>query len=170
MDPVPHLRGEFVFIQNEESRRSVMLLPIPFERSTHVFVPQFERRNQSTHRDSSLFVGSDDKNKLHCDYCKRPHHTRKTCWRLHGRLPTRGRGGRSGYVGGRGGSSRAHHSTVVEHPPSDFESMTLSTSDIELLRSVVSQLNTSVGASSSFVYSVNFARLGNSQQVLTKLK
>ena len=43
--------------------------------------------------------------------------------------------------------------------------MTLSTSEIELLRSVMSRLNTSAGASSSFTHSGNFVRSSNSQLV-----
>ena len=64
------LREAFVIIQNEESRRGVMLPPIPYERSTLVFVPQFERCNQPTHRNPGSSVGSNDKDELHCDYCQ----------------------------------------------------------------------------------------------------
>ncbi|GFZ15695.1 hypothetical protein Acr_25g0001040 [Actinidia rufa] len=135
---VPSLREAFFIIQNEESCRGVMLPPIPSELSALVSVPQSEHRNQPTHRDSGFSVGSDDKDKLHCDYCQRPHHTRETCWHLHGRPPTRGRCGRSGSAGGRGGSSRAHHSTVVESPFSGSESIVFSTIEIELLRSMMS--------------------------------
>ncbi|XP_057493174.1 uncharacterized protein LOC130778669 [Actinidia eriantha] len=153
INPVPSLREAFAIIQNEESRRGVMLPPIPSERSALVSVPQSERRNQPTHRDSGPSVGSDDKDKLHCDYCQRPRHTRETCWRLHGRPPTRGRGSRSGSAGGRDGSSRAHHSTVVEPPSSGSESIALSSTEIELIRNVMSRLDTSTGASSSFAHS-----------------
>ncbi|GFS43591.1 DEA(D/H)-box RNA helicase family protein [Actinidia rufa] len=114
IDSVPSLREAFAIIQNEESRRGVMLPPIPSERSALVSVPKSKRRSQPTHRDSGPFVGSDDKDKLHCDYYQRPCHTMETCWHLHGRPPTRGHGGRSGSTGGRDSNSRAHHSTVVE--------------------------------------------------------
>ncbi|GFZ09173.1 hypothetical protein Acr_20g0009810 [Actinidia rufa] len=67
-----------------------------------------------------LFVGDDDKDKLHCDYCQQPRDTRETYWRLLDRSPTQGRGGHSSSTGGRGGSSLAHHSTVVESPSSSF--------------------------------------------------
>ncbi|XP_057482522.1 uncharacterized protein LOC130769275 [Actinidia eriantha] len=127
------------------SRRGVMLPPILSERSILVSVPQSECRTLPTHRDSCSSVGSDDKDKLHCDYCQRS--------RLYGRPPTRGRGGRSGSIGGRGGNSRAHHSTVVEPSPSGFEFRGLSTSEIELIRSVMSRLDTSTGVSSSFAHS-----------------
>ena len=52
-------------------------------------------------------------------------------------------GGRLGSTGGHCGSSRAHHSIVVEPPPSGSESMALSTSEIELIRSMTSWLDTS---------------------------
>ena len=76
----------------------------------------------------------------------------ETCWRQHGRSPTRGQGSHLGSTGGRGGNSRAHHSTVVKPPPSCSESVALSTSDTELLRSVMSRLDTSSGALSSFAH------------------
>ena len=70
MDPVPSLRESFAIIENEESRRGVMLPPIPSERLALISVPHSERRHQPTYRDSSHFVGSEDKDKLHCDYCQ----------------------------------------------------------------------------------------------------
>ncbi|GFY80816.1 hypothetical protein Acr_01g0006250 [Actinidia rufa] len=69
IDSVPSLREAFAIIQNEESRR-VMLPPIPSERSVLVSVPHSEHHHQPTRRDSGLAVGIDDKDKLHCDYCK----------------------------------------------------------------------------------------------------
>ncbi|GFZ11537.1 hypothetical protein Acr_22g0009350 [Actinidia rufa] len=163
-DPIPSLREAFAIIQNEESRRDVMFPSILSERLVLVSVPRSERRNQPAHRDFDPYVGSDDKDKLHCDYSHRPRHTRETCWCLHDRPPSRGRGGRSGSTGGRGCNSRAHHSTVVEPPPSGSASMTFSTSEIELLRSIMARLDTSIGASSSFVYSGNFARSATSSE------
>ena len=64
------MREAFSIIQNEESRRGVMLPSIPSERSDLISVPLSERRHQPTLRDSDLSVGIDDKNELHCDYCK----------------------------------------------------------------------------------------------------
>ena len=155
----------FAIIQNEESRHGVMLLPIPSERSAFISVPQSECRSQPTHRDFGPSVDNDDKDKLYCDYYQRPRHTRENYWYLHGQPPTRGRGGRSGSADGRGGSSHAHHSTVVEPLPSGSESMALSTSEIELLRSMMSRLDTYVGASSTFSHLGNFVCSGNSQSV-----
>ena len=157
------MREAFAINQNEESRRGVMLPP-PSERLALVSVPLSERHHWPTHRDSGPFIGIDDKDKLHCDYNKRPRHIKETCWRLHGRPPSRERGGCLCSTGGRAGNSCAHHSTVVEHPPSSFESMAFSTSEIELLRSM-SRLDTSIGTSSSFIHSGNFVRSGNSQSV-----
>ena len=54
---------------------------------------------------------------------------------------------------------------VAEPPPSSSESMAFSTSEIELLRRMMSQLDTSISALSSFAHSGNFARSGNSQSV-----
>ncbi|GFS46154.1 hypothetical protein Acr_00g0100480 [Actinidia rufa] len=155
---------KFLASLQDEYDQVMMLPPIPSEQLALVYVPQSERRNLPTHRDSGSSIDSDDKDKLHCDYCQRPRHTRKTCWRLHSRSSTRGRGGRLGSVGGRGGNSRAHHSTVVEPPPSDSEFRALSTFEIELIRRVMSRLDISAGASSSFAHSSNFVRSGSSNE------
>ena len=78
----------------------------------------------------------------------------------YGRTSTQGQGGRSGSMGDRGGNSHAHHSTMVEPPPTSSESMALSTDEIELFRSVVSRLDTS--AKGSFAHLGNFIRSSNS--------
>ena len=52
---------------------------------------------------------------------------------------------------------------MVEPPFSGSESMALSSSEIELLRSVVLHLDNSASASFSFVNSSNFAQSNNSQ-------
>ncbi|GFY93901.1 hypothetical protein Acr_09g0003470 [Actinidia rufa] len=88
---------------------------------------------------------------------------RETCWRLHGRLLEDEVVVQA--LWGCGDSSRAHHSIVVEPPHSGYESMTLSTTEIELLRSVMSRLDTSAYASSSFAHLDNFFRSGNFESV-----
>ncbi|GFS40494.1 hypothetical protein Acr_00g0068870 [Actinidia rufa] len=111
-------------------------------------------------REAFAFIQNEEscRDKLHCDYCQRPRHARETCWHLHVYSRT---SGHSGSADGRGGSSRAHHSIVVEPPLSSSESVTLSTTEIELIRNVMSQLDTSANALSSFAHSSNFARSGS---------
>ena len=70
IDLVPLLREAFAVIRNEKCGRGVMLPLISSERSALIFVSQFECRNQPAYRDFSPSVGSDDMDKLHCDYCQ----------------------------------------------------------------------------------------------------
>ena len=68
INQIPSLRKAFDIIQNKESRRSVMVPQIPFERSTLIL--QSECHNKSTHCDFGPSIGSGDKDKLHCHYCQ----------------------------------------------------------------------------------------------------
>ena len=156
MDPLPSLQEAFAYVQNEESRRSTMLPLASAERSALVSVPQ---KNKFTGES-----GSSDKSKQFCDYCNTKYHTRETCYKIHGYPPgsrggrfgqSRGRGGnfggRGGNSGGRGGN-HANHTEVVDLPvddPPPSSSNTLSSSELETLRRLMTRLDTST-ASSSF--------------------
>ncbi|XP_028077565.1 uncharacterized protein LOC114279508 [Camellia sinensis] len=121
MDTLPSLQEAFAYVQNEESRRSAMMSPFSTDRSALL----------STPRDSlSLPPPSAAKESVFCDYCKKPRHTRETCWKLHG-TPSGGRGDRSGSRGGRSGQSRgrgsysrAHQSSAVDTLDSNSTSVT----------------------------------------------
>lgn len=75
--PMPSLREVFAEVRREEGRRNVML--------PHSDIPQ-----PATDR-SALVVRNaepDDKrtrNRSWCDHCKKPGHTKETCWKLHGK-------------------------------------------------------------------------------------
>ena len=119
-------------------------------------------------RDSSYIGRDTTNNRPWCDHCNRPGHTCETCWRIHGRPPfPRGHGGgRHGGHSGRG-PSRAHLTTESSHseesPASSSSSSPavggLSSADMETLRRIMTQLNTT-GASTSFAQtgiSANFS-------------
>ncbi|XP_028119342.1 uncharacterized protein LOC114316859 [Camellia sinensis] len=103
------------------------------------------------------------KDSVFCDYCKKPRHTRETCWKLH-RTPSRGRGDRSGSRGGRSGQSRgrgsysrAHQSSAVDTLDSNSASVGQA-SDAELedaLRQLLDRRSSTAlsTASSSFARS-----------------
>jgi hypothetical protein len=92
------------------------------------------------------------------DACNRLRHTRKTCWRLHGR-PTRDRGGRTS-----GGTRpRAHHTSTIEMTiptldthPSTTDMEGLGKDEVEALRRLMSRLDTPSTAF-SFVLTGNLA-------------
>ncbi|KAJ8763466.1 hypothetical protein K2173_002349 [Erythroxylum novogranatense] len=88
-----------------------------------------------------------DKDQLICDYCGKPRHSKETCWKLHGR-PARGRGKRAN-------STRAQ-ANVVETVESSKETVSvasLSSDEIQHFRQLLSQFNSSSGATSNFVKS-----------------
>ena len=73
MDTLPPLQEAFAYVQNEESRRSVMLPPastVSTDRSALVSAPQLE---------GTKLLGPFDHSTLWCDHCNQPHHTRETC-------------------------------------------------------------------------------------------
>ncbi|GFS30237.1 phosphoribosylaminoimidazole carboxylase, putative [Actinidia rufa] len=97
---------------------------------------------------------------LHVDYGQG--HLGCPCGYIFSQRGNRGRGGRSGQLGGRnyggrGGGSRAHHTEIVDSTttsdltPSSSESF--SSAEMETLRRFMSRLDTSTGASSSFAHS-----------------
>ena len=148
-DPFPSLRETYAYVQQEESRRSVMLHQISHERSALVTNSAVKgaKGNLIRANDQSQL----DKDQLKCDHCGRTRHTRDTCWKLHGR-PTRGRGGRGGSVRGTG-RPQAYQSDVVEafsQEGGHSESNSLSHEDLFLLRKLMSKLETSSSNSISF--------------------
>lgn len=64
-ESLPSTHEAFVEVRSKESVRSLML------RSSSV--------------DDQATKKSDEKAKVWCDYCKKPRHTRETCWKLHGK-------------------------------------------------------------------------------------
>jgi hypothetical protein len=111
-EPLPSLQEVFSYIQNEESCRSTMLHSSSQTPFALVSASPRHSRGDFKSRDGGRITDAtfDDKDKLFCDHCNRSRHTRETCWRLNGRPPNRGRGGRSG-----GGTRpRANHTSTVE--------------------------------------------------------
>ncbi|KAL9422260.1 hypothetical protein AB3S75_034513 [Citrus x aurantiifolia] len=82
MKPFPTLRESFAEVRREESRKRVMMNP------SNQDTPSLEARG------SALIANKQDdghisqsKDKIWCDYYKKPYHTRETCWDLHGKPP-----------------------------------------------------------------------------------
>ncbi|CAL5350327.1 unnamed protein product [Camellia sinensis] len=156
MDTLPSLQEAFAYVQNEESRRSAMMSPVSTDRSALL----------STPRDGlSLPPPSAAKESVFCDYCKKPRHTRETCWKLHG-TPSGGRGdrsgsrgGRSGHSRGRGSYSRAHQSSTVDTLDSTSVTQASDTELEDALRQLLDRRSSTAlsTASSSFARSGNLA-------------
>ncbi|KAI0527064.1 hypothetical protein KFK09_002660 [Dendrobium nobile] len=71
-------------IRAEESRRGVMLEPKVVESSAMVMNKESSWKEKG--KDSSK---SKDKDSLWCSYCKKSRHTKETCWKIHGKSPSK---------------------------------------------------------------------------------
>ena len=84
----------------------------------------------------------DNKNNLWCTYCKKPRHTKKKCWKLNDKPPSR-------EWGNRGGQQRpqAH---IAEQPKTEENSATsrFNSEEMEKLRSLLGSLDKPTGTCS----------------------
>ncbi|KAA8546860.1 hypothetical protein F0562_003289 [Nyssa sinensis] len=98
-DPFPTLQQAYAFIQQEESRRGVMIHTPTQDRSALATFPQKDYKAPQPRVENK--GGNSEKGPTKCDSCGKRWHTRDNYWKLHGHLNT-GRGG------GKTGSSRSH--------------------------------------------------------------
>jgi hypothetical protein len=81
--PFPSIGDVFSEVRREESRRNVMLGKkgpgVAVESSTLVAADANSSKAITYQR------RTDDKPRVWCDYCNKPHHTRETCWKIHGK-------------------------------------------------------------------------------------
>ena len=97
--PLPRIRDVFSEVRREECRKNVM---ISNNRS--------ETENSALVTKGFTSLGEEKRynkrgDKLWCDHCKPPWHTRETCWKLHGKPPNWKR--KNGGDNQPGGDSRA---------------------------------------------------------------
>ena len=77
--PLPSIREVFSEVRQEECRKRIML-----GGSTPKSDPE---ASALVLRNSSLDSDGERKKKPWCDHCKKPWHTRETCWKIHGKPP-----------------------------------------------------------------------------------
>ncbi|KAL5844018.1 hypothetical protein ACOSQ4_009976 [Xanthoceras sorbifolium] len=79
--PLPPINEVIAEVRREESRRMVMLgrKVVGSSVKTSALIIQDASANKVS------FQKHENKLKLWCDHCNRPHHTRETCWKLHGK-------------------------------------------------------------------------------------
>lgn len=81
----------FSIIGAEEGRRGVMIDSQPAEGSTLATTKPRDNNfkgvnsGQGGSNDSSKYDFSKNKDNVWCTYCKKPRHTKETCWKLHGK-------------------------------------------------------------------------------------
>ncbi|KAA8531242.1 hypothetical protein F0562_005951 [Nyssa sinensis] len=106
--PLPPLGEVFSEIRQEDCRRSVMMKKKEdeiVEKSALVAAnnpahhstgnTDLATANISAQRPYSNQRKLEDKPRVWCDYCNKPHHTRENCWKLHGK-PTNWKSNKSG--------------------------------------------------------------------------
>ncbi|GFZ12770.1 hypothetical protein Acr_23g0011550 [Actinidia rufa] len=120
------LEGVFSIIRAEESRRGVMLDNLVNERSamnsTKLGHTAETNRNERQPNREGVW----------CTYCKKPRHTKDTCWKLHGKPPN---------VGGKGGNPGVQprgqaHMTNAE----DVHSEKINQDELETLKEEIEKL------------------------------
>ncbi|KAJ8749583.1 hypothetical protein K2173_026232 [Erythroxylum novogranatense] len=143
-DHFPSVQLAHSLVQQEESRRNVML---------HTLVMEKRGLVASSTKKAKPAYTSSNKDHLHCDYCGKSRHTWETCWKLHGR-PNQSRGKRGGSVV-RGQTHLADGTKVSE------TSLTggLSNEELQALRQLLSKAD-----SASTVGSSNLAKSGPSHR------
>ncbi|KAG6507002.1 hypothetical protein ZIOFF_032337 [Zingiber officinale] len=76
--PLPPLREVFSEVRRDEARRYVMLKNIPESK------PEMEGSALAV-RGAEFEGNRQGKQRPWCDYCRKPWHTRESCWKLHGK-------------------------------------------------------------------------------------
>ena len=74
--PVPSIREVFAEVRREEARRKVML---------HMPESSNPEPEGSALVTKTAETDGDKRSKPWCEHCKRPWHTKETCWKLHGK-------------------------------------------------------------------------------------
>ena len=75
--PFPSIREVFSDVRREETRRKVMLKKVEFR-----VEPETE---SSTFVSRGTYSNGEKRRKPWCEHCKKPWHTKDTCWKLHGK-------------------------------------------------------------------------------------
>ena len=77
--PLLSLKKVFSEVRREESRRKVMLQNPSDSVLTH------QHSTLASVKQGDVFAESRAREKLWCDHCKRPNHTKENCWKIHGK-------------------------------------------------------------------------------------
>lgn len=80
LKPLPHIDEIFAEVRREEFRKQKMLGSKDSIITDNSAMAAYNQSNFNTMSRTGRKSGS-----LWCDHCNRPHHTRETCWKLHGK-------------------------------------------------------------------------------------
>ena len=88
MNPLPDVSQAYSSIIQEEKQRNLVARRETIEASAMVVQKSEPVALAVRHKSSPSFrPNSNNRKPLHCSYCDRDHHTRETCWKLHGYPP-----------------------------------------------------------------------------------
>ena len=77
--PLPSLKEVFAKVKREENRHKVML-----QHQTNLVLPH-QNSALASIKQRDLLSKTQGREKIWCDYCKKPYHTKETCWKIHGK-------------------------------------------------------------------------------------
>ena len=131
--PLPSIREVFSEIRIEENRRKIM-------RGT-------ERTGDQIPETSALFThGNEEKKKPWCEHCKKPWHTKETCWKIHGKP--------AGYKTKRERALQANMADTSQEQSANSEQPPFTKAQID---QILKMLQTTQKASNSDIPSCSFA-------------
>nr|CAD1831090.1 unnamed protein product [Ananas comosus var. bracteatus] len=158
--PSPSLREVFSEVRREESRKKIMMGP-----SQHLNIAE----NSALVTLKTQFAPSDNRQKNKgrpwCDYCRKPGHSRDTCWKLHGK-PADWKPARHFEKEGRGNHVNTEEESKPEASPFNKEQMEMLQKLISNLQSTPSQTESS---SNHVINSGTLAHKGNFLSAFTDL-
>ncbi|XP_073311360.1 uncharacterized protein [Primulina huaijiensis] len=145
--PLPSLREVFSVIRHEESRRKIMMCDSTTPVSdASALAASVETQNQ-IHATKVSNDRRNHKTRPYCEHCRRPGHTRETCWKIHGK-PHNWKSSRS----------------IEQESRGNAASTTLFSKDqLELLQSLINQshqIQAPLASSSSTTGGANVAQRG----------
>ena len=91
-EPLPAIREVYAYVRREESRRKVMMNSSNTDNSALITCAI---DSALVSEQKYMSKKKNDKDKLWCDYCHKPRHTKEFCWKLHGRPQNSGTGTKS---------------------------------------------------------------------------
>ncbi|PON46011.1 hypothetical protein TorRG33x02_327260, partial [Trema orientale] len=150
MKTLPKIREVVSEVRHEESRKKVMLGPSTNQPTTS------ESSALAARVSSQSFSDKPRKGRPWCDHCRRPGHTKETCWKIHGKpidwKPARERETKGNHV-------------AAEDTPTTSNSAPLSREQWELIQKLINQTQsitqTQANSSPSVIGTGSVAQKGN---------
>lgn len=86
-EKVTNINDAVSIVRSEESRRE-LILTLPFVKSSAILVDKISTILVDQKKLGETYFEKKGE-RVWCNYCNKPHHTREKCWKLIGRTPNR---------------------------------------------------------------------------------